>query len=126
MTVPSPAITDRGMACEIAAAEGIAPAILVLMGVSGSGKSTIALELQRMLGWPFQEGDDLQPPANVEKMRSGQPLDDQDRLPWLEAVARWIDRQLAKHQPGIITAPTSSAPTERSRSAAGAASRWST
>ena len=81
----------------------IAPQILVLMGVSGSGKSTIALELQRVLGWPFQEGDDLHPPANVEKMRSGQPLDDGDRLPWLLAVARWIDGQLAAHQPGIIT-----------------------
>jgi carbohydrate kinase (thermoresistant glucokinase family) len=59
--------------------------------------------LHRLLGWPFQEGDDLHPPANVEKMRSGQPLDDQDRMPWLEAVARWIDGQLAAGQPGIIT-----------------------
>ena len=58
---------------------------------------------QRMLGWPFQEGDDLHPPANVAKMRSGRPLDDRDRLPWLQAVARWIDGQLAAHQPGIIT-----------------------
>jgi carbohydrate kinase (thermoresistant glucokinase family) len=73
------------------------------MGVSGSGKSTVAQELQRMLGWPFQEGDDLHPPANVEKMRSGRPLDDHDRLPWLQAVARWIDGQLAAHRPGIIT-----------------------
>jgi gluconokinase len=59
--------------------------------------------LQRVLGWPFQEGDDLHPPANVEKMRSGQPLNDQDRLPWLRAIARWIDERLAAHQPGIIT-----------------------
>jgi carbohydrate kinase (thermoresistant glucokinase family) len=81
----------------------IAPQALVLMGVSGSGKSTIARELQRLLGWPFQEGDDLHPPANVEKMRSGRPLDDADRLPWLEAVAAWIDGQLAARQPGIIT-----------------------
>ena len=73
------------------------------MGVSGSGKSTVAQELQRVLGWPFQEGDDLHPPANVEKMRSDRPLDDRDRLPWLQAVARWIDGQLAAHQPGIIT-----------------------
>jgi carbohydrate kinase (thermoresistant glucokinase family) len=63
--------------------------VLVLMGVSGSGKSTIALELHRVLGWPFQEGDDLHPPSNVEKMRSGRPLDDADRMPWLQAVARW-------------------------------------
>jgi carbohydrate kinase (thermoresistant glucokinase family) len=88
---------------EKAAATRVAPTVLVLMGVSGSGKSTVAQELHRVLGWPFQEGDDLHPPANVEKMRSGQPLNDQDRLPWLQAVAGWIDRQLAAHQPGIIT-----------------------
>jgi carbohydrate kinase (thermoresistant glucokinase family) len=73
------------------------------MGVSGSGKSTVALELQRVLRWPFQEGDDLHPPANVEKMRAGRPLDDADRLPWLQAIARWIDDRLAAHEPGIIT-----------------------
>jgi len=88
---------------EIDAAKGATPAVLVLMGVSGSGKSTVAQELHRVLGWPFQEGDDLHPPANVEKMRSGQPLNDQDRLPWLQSIARWIDGQLAAHQPGIIT-----------------------
>ncbi len=91
------------VAQEIAAAKRTSPTILVLMGVSGSGKSTVAQELQRVLGWPFQEGDDLHPPANVEKMRSGQPLNDQDRLPWLQAIARWIDECLAAHQPGIIT-----------------------
>ncbi len=88
---------------EIAAAKRTSPTILVLMGVSGSGKSTVAQELQRVLGWPFQEGDDLHPPPNIEKMRSGQPLNDQDRLPWLQAIARWIDERLAAHQPGIIT-----------------------
>jgi carbohydrate kinase (thermoresistant glucokinase family) len=86
-----------------AAAKKVAPAVLVVMGVSGSGKSTIAAELHRVLNWPFQEGDDLHPPANVEKMRAGHPLDDADRLPWLQAVARWIDGQLAAHAPGIIT-----------------------
>src|SRR5437016_5929432 len=84
-------------------AKRIAPTVLVVMGVSGSGKSTVAEELQRLLGWPFQEGDDLHPPANVEKMRSGQPLTDQDRLPWLRAIAAWIDARLAAHEPGIIT-----------------------
>jgi len=88
---------------ETAAAAAISPTVLVLMGVSGSGKSTVAQELQRRLGWIFQEGDDLHPPANVAKMRSGQPLNDADRLPWLQAIARWIDRQLAAHEPGIIT-----------------------
>jgi carbohydrate kinase (thermoresistant glucokinase family) len=84
-------------------AAAVTPAVLVLMGVSGSGKSTVALELLRLLGWKFQEGDDLHPPANVAKMRAGHPLDDADRLPWLQAVARWIDERLAAHEPGIIT-----------------------
>lgn len=84
-------------------ARAIAPTVVVLMGVSGSGKSTIALELARLLGWPFQEGDDLHPPENVAKMRSGEALNDQDRLPWLHAVAHWIDERLAAHEPGIVT-----------------------
>lgn len=84
-------------------AKKVAPAVVVVMGVSGSGKSTIAAELHRLLGWPFQEGDDLHPPANVEKMRTGHPLDDADRLPWLQGIAAWIDSQLAAHAPGIIT-----------------------
>jgi carbohydrate kinase (thermoresistant glucokinase family) len=88
---------------QTATATKIAPMVLVLMGVSGSGKSTVALELQRVLGWKFQEGDDLHPPANVAKMRAGRPLDDADRLPWLRAVALWIDERLAAHEPGIIT-----------------------
>lgn len=87
----------------LANAANFSPAVLVLMGVSGSGKSTIALELRRVLGWPFQEGDDLHPPANVAKMRAGRPLDDTDRLPWLRSVARWIDDRLAAREPGIIT-----------------------
>jgi len=91
------------LAAQEKAAAAISPTVLVLMGVSGSGKSTVARELQRQLGWIFQEGDDLHPPANVAKMRSGQPLNDADRLPWLQAVARWIDRQLAADEPGIIT-----------------------
>jgi gluconokinase len=90
-------------ATESAIARAIPPMVLVLMGVSGSGKSTVALELHRVLGWPFQEGDDLHPPSNVEKMRAGHPLDDADRLPWLRAVAGWIDERLAAHEPGIIT-----------------------
>jgi carbohydrate kinase (thermoresistant glucokinase family) len=88
---------------EAAAARAAAPAVLVLMGVSGSGKSTIALELQRVLGWKFQEGDDLHPSANVAKMRAGRPLNDDDRRPWLEEIAHWIDERLAAHEPGVIT-----------------------
>ncbi|HUC68927.1 MAG TPA: ribose-5-phosphate isomerase RpiA [Stellaceae bacterium] len=79
------------------------PPVLVIMGVSGAGKTTVAEELAGRLGWPFQEGDALHPEANVAKMQAGIPLTDADRLPWLEAVAAWIDRQRAAKQPGIIT-----------------------
>ena len=79
------------------------PPILVIMGVSGSGKTTIAEELSARLGWPFEEGDSLHPESNIAKMHAGIPLTDADRLPWLEHVADWIDGQRANKQPGIIT-----------------------
>jgi carbohydrate kinase (thermoresistant glucokinase family) len=79
------------------------PPILVIMGVSGSGKSTIAEELSARLGWLFEEGDSLHPEANSAKMHAGIALTDADRLPWLERVAAWIDGQRAKREPGIIT-----------------------
>lgn len=79
------------------------PPILVIMGISGSGKSTIAEILAARLGWTFQEGDNLHPEANVAKMHAGVPLTDEDRKPWLERVAAWIDGQRARKQPGIVT-----------------------
>jgi ribose 5-phosphate isomerase A len=79
------------------------PPILVIMGVSGVGKSAVAQELAARLGWPFQEGDALHPEANVAKMQAGIPLTDPNRQPWLERVAAWIDDQRVKKQPGIIT-----------------------
>jgi carbohydrate kinase (thermoresistant glucokinase family) len=79
------------------------PPILVIMGVSGAGKSTVAQELAARLGWSCEEGDALHPEANVAKMHAGIPLTDADRQPWLERVAAWIDGQRAKKQPGIIT-----------------------
>jgi ribose 5-phosphate isomerase A len=79
------------------------PPILVIMGVSGTGKSTVAQELAWRLGWSFEEGDALHPKANIAKMHAGMPLTDADRQPWLERVAAWIDGQRAKRQPGIIT-----------------------
>ena len=79
------------------------PPILVLMGPSGTGKSTVGAMLSGRLGWPFQEGDDLHPAANVEKMRRGHALTDGDRIPWLELVAAWIDERRAAGEPGIVT-----------------------
>jgi carbohydrate kinase (thermoresistant glucokinase family) len=66
--------------------------ILVVMGVSGSGKTTIGVRLAKRLGLPFVEGDRFHPPANIAKMSSGVPLDDADRRPWLEALAGELDR----------------------------------
>jgi len=63
---------------------------LIVMGVSGSGKTTIANALVAQSGYTFAEGDDFHPTANVEKMHAGHPLDDDDRWPWLRAVAQWI------------------------------------
>jgi carbohydrate kinase (thermoresistant glucokinase family) len=68
-----------------------APSVLVVMGVSGCGKSTIGAQLALRLGWRFEDGDWLHPRQNIEKMHAGQPLTDEDRRPWLDAVAAWID-----------------------------------
>jgi gluconokinase len=66
---------------------------IVVMGVSGSGKSTVGAALAQRLRVPFADADDFHPPANIAKMTAGQPLDDDDRHPWLEAIGDW----LAKH-----------------------------
>jgi gluconokinase len=79
------------------------PVVLVVMGVSGSGKSTIATLLAERLGWRFEEGDSLHPTANVEKMAAGIPLTDEDRWPWLARIADWIDNRLDAGENGIIT-----------------------
>jgi gluconokinase len=77
--------------------------ILVVMGVSGSGKTTVARLLADRLGWDLGEGDDLHPAVNVAKMAAGQPLSDDDRWPWLDLVAAWIDDHRARSRPGVIT-----------------------
>jgi gluconokinase len=77
--------------------------VLVIMGVSGSGKSTVAGLLAGTLGWDLAEGDDLHPAANVAKMHAGQPLSDDDRWPWLESVAAWIRAHTGAGTPGVIT-----------------------
>jgi gluconokinase len=77
--------------------------VLVVMGVSGVGKSTLAKALAERLGWVFEEGDELHPAANIAKMKAGHPLDDADRWPWLDAIGAWIDARLAEGQSGVIT-----------------------
>jgi carbohydrate kinase (thermoresistant glucokinase family) len=79
------------------------PLVIVLMGVSGSGKSTTGTALSRSLGWPFRDADSFHPPENVEKMSRGVPLTDEDRWPWLEAIARWIDERCAASRQGIVS-----------------------
>jgi gluconokinase len=76
---------------------------IVVMGVSGSGKSTVAEGLVDRLGWEFAEGDDFHPPANVAKMRSGQPLDDDDRRPWLGVLADWIGERERAGRSVVVT-----------------------
>lgn len=66
------------------------PPVLVVMGVSGSGKSTVGAAIAQRLGVPFADADDLHPPANIAKMTAGQALDDHDRHPWLEAIGEWL------------------------------------
>jgi gluconokinase len=66
------------------------PPLVVVMGVSGSGKSTVGAALAQRLRVPFADGDDLHPPANIAKMSAGHPLDDDDRRPWLDAIGEWL------------------------------------
>ena len=79
------------------------PVVLVVMGVTGCGKSTVAALLAGRLAWPFEEGDALHPQANIEKMTAGHPLTDEDRAPWLQKVAAWVEEQLDAGQSGLIT-----------------------
>jgi carbohydrate kinase (thermoresistant glucokinase family) len=74
--------------------------IALLMGVSGSGKTTIGAMLAGRLGWTYAEADDFHPPANVEKMHKGIPLTDEDREPWLRAIADWMAKQT---EPAVVT-----------------------
>ncbi len=79
------------------------PMAVVIMGVSGSGKSTVAALLAKTLGWQFLEGDSLHPPENVAKMSGGTPLSDADRLPWLHKIAEKIDGWQAEGVSGVLT-----------------------
>lgn len=67
------------------------PSVIVVMGVSGCGKSTVASMLAHRLNWVYEDGDWFHPPSNIKKMHSGEPLTDDDRWPWLQGIAAWID-----------------------------------
>ena len=88
---------DRG-----ASREKTAPSVLVVMGVSGSGKTTIAALLAGRLGWTFEDGDWFHPPENVAKMAAGTPLTDKDRWPWLHAIADWADATRKDGRHGVV------------------------
>jgi gluconokinase len=76
--------------------------IVVVAGVSGSGKTTVAALLSGHLGWPFTDGDLLHPAANIAKMAKGVPLTDADRQPWLQAIAALMDERIAAGQSAIV------------------------
>jgi gluconokinase len=84
------------------AAESRAPAVVVVMGVAGCGKTTITSMLAHRLRWTYEDADWFHPPSNIEKMHGGKPLTDEDRWPWLYAIAAWIDatRRVGNH--GVI------------------------
>ncbi|HZE40678.1 MAG TPA: gluconokinase [Stackebrandtia sp.] len=78
-------------------------AYIIVMGVSGSGKTTVGKRLAERLGWEFAEGDAFHPDANVAKMSAGTPLTDADRWPWLRAIGKWIDARARAHESAVIT-----------------------
>ncbi|AMW12856.1 gluconate kinase [Streptomyces qaidamensis] len=78
----------------------VAP-LIVVMGVSGSGKTTVGHKVAQRLGLPYAEADDFHPPQNVAKMRAGIPLDDEDRRPWLEMIATWLAEHAGRG--GVVT-----------------------
>ena len=76
--------------------------VIIIMGVAGSGKTTVGRRLAERLGWPFYEGDDLHPAPNVDKMAGGQPLTDEDRKPWLDRIAQLIGERLERGLTAVI------------------------
>jgi carbohydrate kinase (thermoresistant glucokinase family) len=86
----------------VAVSTGNIPGAVVVMGVSGSGKSTIGEALAKRLGWLYEDGDKFHPAGNVAKMSAGQPLTDEDRWPWLRAIAAEIDRLVAAGEGAVI------------------------
>jgi gluconokinase len=78
------------------------PSVIVVMGVSGCGKSTIASMLAERLHWIYEDGDWFHPRSNIEKMHAGKPLTDEDRWPWLHAIAAWIDATRRAGNHGVV------------------------
>ena len=76
--------------------------IVIVAGVSGSGKTTVGAMLAGRLGWRFADADDFHPAANIEKMRAGIPLTDQDRWPWLLAITDWMDERIATGESAVL------------------------
>ena len=76
--------------------------IVIIFGVSGAGKTTVGKLLARELGWRFIEADDFHPAANIEKMRSGHPLTDEDRWPWLDCLRKQIERSLSAGENAVL------------------------
>jgi gluconokinase len=76
--------------------------ILIVAGTAGSGKTTVGALLAGQLRWQFADADAFHPQANIEKMRAGEPLTDEDRMPWLRAVAAWIDERIAAGQSAVV------------------------
>ena len=77
--------------------------VIVIMGVAGSGKTTIGRALATALAWSFRDADEFHPPANVAKMSAGQPLTDADRAPWLAAICAFIDEKIARGENSVVT-----------------------
>lgn len=80
-----------------------APPVFIVMGVAGTGKTTIGALLAGRLGWLYAEADDFHPASNVDKMAAGVPLTDADRKPWLDAIGCWIDERAAAGEPGVVS-----------------------
>jgi gluconokinase len=76
--------------------------ILIVAGVAGSGKTTVGKLISSKLGWDFADGDDFHSAASIAKMRSGTPLTDSDRFPWLDRIGAWMDEEIAAGQSAVV------------------------